>query len=233
MLHFCKKHFSEILQRITGAFVLKSSTLCIWHLVLSGTSHHREGAVVSKQSLKKPPHEKTSEQLCLRNKLAPFPNRSLTKWPDWLPVLWCARRWGSQHQEQTVHQAERLEERHWLSGNNSSSNTQKWSTGVTKKKGTKRKGKTRICLVLSRRFWPKSVCWAVASLRRVNSSIIISSLNSLHNGRIWDYYTFGLSQIKLSHSGDESLPAWVHFAALGMKTLKTRVQSRGSWLNSI
>lgn len=111
------------------------------------------------------------------------------------------------------------------------SNTQKWSTGVTnkKKKREEKKRKTQICLVLSRHFWPSSVCWAVASLRRilgVDSNIIISSLNSFRNGRIWDYCTFGLSQIKLSHSGDESLPARVRFAALGMKTLKTRVQSR-------
>lgn len=134
----------------------------------------------------KPPCEKTSEQLCLRNKLALFPNISLTKWPDWLPVLWCVRRRGFQHQELFT------EPSNWrcatgcllttaLHGDSFSFS----STGVTKKGRKKRK--TRIRLVLSRHFWPKSVWWTVASLRRIlgiNSNIVISFLNSLHNGRI-------------------------------------------------
>lgn len=188
---------------------------------------------------------KTSEQLCLRNKLAPFPNRSLTKWPDWLPVPWCVRRWGSRHQEQTVHRAEQLEVRHRPSVNNSSSwrlyqfsfllQILKPDPPVLQEREEKKR-KTRICLVLLKHFWPKSVWWAVASLRRVleiNSNIIISFLNSLHNGRIWDYYTFWIKPNLEAAEGTSLLPAQVHLAALGMKTLKTWVQSHSSWLNSI
>lgn len=61
MLHFCKKHFTEILERIIGAFVFfKSSTLCIWHLVLSGTSHHHAGAVFLQAKPQKASHQSHS-----------------------------------------------------------------------------------------------------------------------------------------------------------------------------